>query len=211
MGFDFSYNFSPDSFESVFFGAMAGVAVIAALIALLFWLIKYILMAWGTYSIARRRGVRHAWLAWVPVARHWLLGCISDQFQYVVRGKVRYNRIVLLVLALMRTVVGSWVTGHMLRMAWGFGAFGPAAAGVFLDLLGGCIALAAFVFHMIAMYDLYASCTPDNKVLFLVLSIFLPVTEPFFVIAIHGKDLGMPPRKSRHEEPQSEQPQTEQY
>lgn len=40
-------------------------------------------------------------------------------------------------------------------------------------------------------YDLFASCRPDLKVVFLVLSILFPVTLPFFVFACRKHDLGM--------------------
>ena len=42
-----------------------------------------------------------------------------------------------------------------------------------------------------AHYDLFASCRPEQKVIFLVLSILFPVTLPFFVFACRKYDLGM--------------------
>ena len=57
--------------------------------------------------------------------------------------------------------------------------------------------IAVLVIRYIAMYDLYTSCTPQNNVLFLVLSIFFSVTEPFFVFFIRNKDEGMPPRRQQ--------------
>lgn len=52
----------------------------------------YVLMALGMYTIAKRRGIRHAWLAWLPVANLWLLGCVSDQYQQVAWGKQKAKR-----------------------------------------------------------------------------------------------------------------------
>ena len=60
-------------------------------------------------------------------------------------------------------------------------------------VLGG-IALATAIIHYIAMYDLYLSVNPANAVLFLVLSIFISITEPFFIFFNRNKDGGMPPR-----------------
>ena len=57
------------------------------------------------------------------------------------------------------------------------------------------VAIVLSVFQYIAHYDLYASCDPEHKVLFTVLSILLPVTQPFFVFACRKKEYGMPPRK----------------
>ena len=59
------------------------------------------------------------------------------------------------------------------------------------------IAIAVMAIRYVAMYDLYTSCSPQNNVLFLVLSIFFTVTEPFFLFFIRNKDEGMPPRRQQ--------------
>lgn len=75
------------------------------------------------------------------------------------------------------------------------------------------VAIAVMVIRYIAMYDLYTSCNPQNNVLFLVLSIFFTVTEPFFLLFIRNKDEGMPPRRRQPQyvppQPQYEPPQAE--
>ena len=34
-------------------------------------------------TMARRRGLRHRWLVWLPVGRDWIQGSLSDQYQYL--------------------------------------------------------------------------------------------------------------------------------
>ena len=46
-------------------------------------------------TMARRRGLRHRWLVWLPVGRDWIQGSLSDQYQYLVRGQIRSKRKVL--------------------------------------------------------------------------------------------------------------------
>jgi len=46
-----------------------------------------------------------------------------------------------------------------------------------------------------ALYDLYTSMDPANCVVFIVLSILINVTEPFFLFFNRNRDDGMPPRK----------------
>ena len=58
-----------------------------------------------------------------------------------------------------------------------------------------------------ALYDVYTSCTPQNNVVFLVLSILFSVTEPFFLFFNRNRDDGMPPRK----QPQREAPKQPQW
>lgn len=196
-----------DSFAPAMFGFIGGMALFIVLIVALFGLVAYILTAISTYSIAKRRGIQHPWLAWIPVANTWILGCISDQYQYVVKGKVKYRRVILLVLALASLVLSGWISGSyfsMFRQSVIYGrpveAVGPALAVSAVGLASSCVSIAAAVFHYISMYDLYTSCNPEYNVLFLVLSIVFSITEPFFMIANHKKDLGMPPRRPNYQQ-----------
>lgn len=58
----------------------------------------YVLQAIGLYTIAKRRNIAHAWLAWVPVGSVWILGSIADD--YLARtGRKTSLRIWLVILA----------------------------------------------------------------------------------------------------------------
>ena len=70
---------------------------------------------------------------------------------------------------------------------------GTYMLGLGLPLLG--IAIAYAIFRYMALYDLFLSCDPQNAVLFLVLSIFVGVTRPFFLFACRNKDYGMSARR----------------
>lgn len=71
------------------------------MLAAIVGIVAYVLGALGFYSIASRRGINHAWLAWVPIGNMWLLGCISDQYQSVVHHKTKRKRISLLVMNIL--------------------------------------------------------------------------------------------------------------
>lgn len=178
----------------------------------------YILSSLGLYTIAQRRGIRSPWMAWVPVLNMWILGSIADQYRYVARGEIRNRRKVLVVLTALQTV--AWIVMIALLIGMVVSVFAQiprlemmtdqqALDFVLRNLLPmlavllvmGVIALVASVFYYIAYYDLFASCEPDNKVLYLVLSILFSVTLPFFVFACRKKDLGMPPRRTQQTEP----------
>lgn len=167
-------------------------------------ILNYVLYSLSTYSIAKRRGIHNPWLAWLPFGSEWILGSISDQYQYLTKGRVRNRRKVLLGLSLgmfallFLIFVGLFVM--ILSEAFGTDAsevlFGGMLALVLLGYVAILIlAVILLVFQYIALYDLYVSCEPGNGVLYLVLSILFAVTLPFFVFACRKKDLGMPPRK----------------
>ena len=64
----------------------------------------YVLTSWGFYTIAQRRGIDKPWLAWIPVANVWILGCISDQYRYVAKGENKSKRKVLIGLSIASAV-----------------------------------------------------------------------------------------------------------
>lgn len=80
---------------------------------------SYILLALGMYTMAKRRGIRKPWLAWIPVANVWLLGCLSDQYQYVSLGRQRGRRktmltleiVILVVSVAVGTIFAIWLMG----------------------------------------------------------------------------------------------------
>ena len=167
------------------------ILAIIALGALILWVLRSVAL----HKIAKRRGIRHAWLAWVPVGSDWILGSVSDQYQHLVKAKITSRRKILLVLSLVSMFLGlgnGIVTilqavmsqTNVATVAW---AFAGLSASV---LTWGC-GIATLVFNHICNYDLYRSCNPQNAVVFLVLGIVLPITEPFFYFVCRKKDLGM--------------------
>lgn len=177
---------------------------------------SYVLSSMALYTMAERRGIQKAWLSWVPVFNVWIIGSLSDQYRYVVKGQYKSKRKVMLLISLLNLLVGltmlaicvfvavdvagSAIYGvrnmDLARMAMGpmFGVMGLA-----VPLAGLSVALA--VIRYIALYDIYRSADPSNAILFLVLSILFHVTEPFFLFFSRNRDEGMPPRREIHREP----------
>ena len=186
----------------------------------------YVLTALAIYSVAQRRGLRNPWLAWIPVANSWLLGSISDQYRYVVKGENRSKRKILLTLQILSTLCGIALFCLGIAVAANVisGAFRSVSEeqligqimGPVIGMLGVCVPMAGvsiayLVIRYMAMYDVYTSMDPGNSVMFLVLSIVFKVTEPFFLFFNRNKDGGMPPRKQQpvHHDPVYEQPKEE--
>ena len=55
-------------------------------------ILAYILQALALYTIAKRRGIRKPWLAWIPFGNSWILGSLSDQYHYVTKRVVKNKR-----------------------------------------------------------------------------------------------------------------------
>ena len=212
MGYDngFEYAF-PDAMGGAAVGVATGILLIVWCLAMGFSIVMYVLNAVGLYRIAKRRGIHHAWLAWVPIGSNWLLGSISDHYQYVAKQKVTSKRKILLILSLCLIGCLFVLAGGVVAIvvATGSSMNASIALGVvllliaYLGMMG--LAVAITVFCYIAYYDLFRSCKPGNAVLFLVLSILFNVTLAFFVFFSSKSDEGMPERRPRDPAPRIEE------
>lgn len=181
-----------------FVGAFALIYVVIMLLAFAFSIVTYILHSLGMHTIAERRGIRNPWLAWLPVANLWILGSISDQYQHIVKGKIKSRRKVMLGLSIaIFAIYFLWIC-VMIMAAFMAESGGVMAAGSVLIMVFGmlvlvAVAIALAVLQYMCLYDLYCSCDPNNSVLFLVLTILFSSIMPFFVFACRNKDEGMRP------------------
>ena len=174
---------------------------------------SYVFTALALYTIAQRREIKKAWLAWVPLLNMWILGSISDQYRYVVKNEVRSKRKVLLTVSILQFVattaaivkviasVVMAVTGmaqsihetELIRLILSSLAFFIPVA---------ILAILSLVFRILALYDVFTSCDPANNILYLILSLIpyiSTVTQPLFLFLCREKDGGMPPRRQSPE------------
>lgn len=216
-------NFYPDPYFLEDISMMLLPVLTSVLPSSLLGIASYVLTSMALYTLATRRGIDKAWLSWVPVLNVWIIGSLSDQYRYVVKGQYKSKRKALLILnlinavvALILLIVAGGVTVELITGAvYGVGEnellntlLGTALGATGLAMTMGGIAIAAAVIRYMALYDIYTSMDPANNILFLVLSIIFNVTEPFFLFFNRNKDGGMPPRR---EEPryQPQQPVSE--
>lgn len=168
----------------------------------LFGIAAYILTALSIYTVSRRRGLNNPWLAWIPVVNCWLLGSLSDQYRYVVKGENKSKRKWLVVLNILKAALAmmlialALVTAGALIVDHHSDVMGAVVAVIGLALPLIAVTIALCVIRYMALYDVYRSLDPANAVLYLVLSILFSPTEPFFLFFNRDKDLGMPPRKA---------------
>lgn len=89
--------------ENVFF--TMGFDQVQSILSTVVSLAGFIMLALGLYTIAKRRGIRNPWLAWIPFGQGWMLGCVSDQYQHVSRGRKKNKRSLLVWLEIANTVL----------------------------------------------------------------------------------------------------------
>ena len=169
-----------------------------------FYAAAYIFMSLGLYKMAKSRWIRKPWLAWLPLGNLWILGSISDQYQYVAKGEIKNRRKTLLWLGIaafvfMMALEGLTFFAALMQIKLSVESlrgivvsFGMLGLSVLLAIAAVWLTVEIFI----SLYDLYVSCDPENATMFLVLSIVFSITMPFFVFACRNKERGMPPRKT---------------
>ena len=215
MRYEYQYNVAmQDMMESI-----ASAGSVGSSVGWVLSIAAYVLTALALYTIAQRRGIRKAWLAWIPVADVWILGSISDQFRYVVKGENKSKRKVLLILNLIYTLIGIVIVVLAVGFLIGIVSLGlhhVSEVRMMQTVLGritniavaslvllACAIVKAIIYYM-ALYDVYTSCEPKNNVLYLVLSIIpmiATVALPLFLFLCRDKDEGMPPRRESVPDP----------
>jgi len=173
-------------------------------------LLVYVFTALSLYSIAKRRELKNPWLSWIPVVNVWILGSIADQYRYVAKGQHKAKRKVLIVLNILTWVISlammiiatvmlvDIIQSAMMNLDEDM--ILESMMGYVLGILGMCVPLigiviAQAIIYYMALYDLYSSCDPQNKTLFLVIGILVSITQPIFLFLCRNKDLGMPPKR----------------
>lgn len=203
----YAFESYPSAMDDTFLSLFLGIYFIVLAVTLLYAIFVYVISSVGLHTLAKRRGIHHAWLAWLPIGNCWILGCVSDQYQYVVKGRNRSRRKLLLGLnigsfAALILCYGVYYTLFIDLMEEMIYYQDPVAI---LGYLGGflliwlvlmAISVVASVFTYIAYYDLFVSSRPKAAVAFLVLGIIFSFLLPYFVFACRKKDGGMPPRRN---------------
>lgn len=179
----------------------------------------YVLQSLGLYTLAQRRGIEHAWLAWIPVGSIWILGSIADDYQLKARGLAKNRRKLLIILTAVTVVLALILCGTALGTAFDLiedsvdldtrnysyyeyeekqeemeeDVLEMLGSVVLLSLVLMVVSVVAMVFQYICLYDLYASCDPANKGIYLLLSIFVSALPAVFIFVCRNKDDGMRP------------------
>lgn len=186
-------------------GAAAYFAILG--VALFFNFIAYVCISFVFHSLARRRGIKHGWLSWLPIGQSWIMGSIADDYNYRSNHKVTSHGREMTWLTVALSVLGVW------SMLLSFLETGFATIGMVLNLnfevmemLTGLIplvALAVGIFSLIlsiwllveyyvALHDVFRSCNPKIAPVCTLCSVLLGTWAMIVCLFIlFTKDYGM--------------------
>ena len=185
-----------ESSAATAFNAMGIVSVLLILLGGLIGLAFYVMRSLSLYQIARRRKIKGALAAWLPVLDFWLMGRISDQYR--ARAKQTKTRraltvVIVMVLVVLVDVISVLVIGAGAAIGTEVTVMNGLAIGaVGLLALVGVLAFILEIVLWVCLYDVYASCRSRGAAAFLLLSIFFPVLQPILLFACRRHDMGLP-------------------
>lgn len=181
---------------------LGGIFLIAGLITVAVAIVAYVFQSIGLYTLAKRRGIKRPWLAWIPVGDYWIIGSISDDVRLRNKSELNHRRVWLAVLIAGTTIltfVKAWPVYRMIWLMQRAGEMDTEAMllqmeqyllqmesyeygfGALLGLVANIASIVVTVLYCMSLYDLYASCRPRQKVMFTVLSVLISITIPFFI------------------------------
>ena len=185
----FDYNMIDEAIFRFVVALMTGIFVVTLVALLAIFLFR----AYSLHRIARRRGIRHAWLAWVPAGSDWILGNLADQYRYVAGGSVKNRRLPVLLLSIVMTVYSGYTcvtsAGTLTMDLWAM------MEQTDVPMILWAVSLALTVLRCVCLYDLYSSCMPRYNTLYTVLGLVFGFLEPVFLFVCRDKEEGMPPRR----------------
>ena len=114
---NYSYHYSMDAQENLI--SLIVYIVCSLLLGGGTGIVTYIFRSLGVYTLSKRRGLKRPWMAWVPVADSYLMGTVSDQYQYVVKGRNTSRRKWLVALRVAVLALSIVVAVNLLAMAAG--------------------------------------------------------------------------------------------
>lgn len=124
----------------------------------------YVLFSFGLFTLANRRNVPNAWLAWIPIAQFYILGEVIGPVKlgsYEITQTGAY---------LLGAMVGLWILSM-------------------IPFLGMLFGVANMVVGVGALYFLFSRYTRENTpILYTVLSVVLPFMGPIFVFMIRNNE-----------------------
>lgn len=177
------------------------VLCVISVIATVFALIMYIFESIGLYSVAKRRGLKHPFMAWIPYTNTYLFGKAAEQYETAVKGKSKNYKAILLCLSIILTAVTALfnvviyaLSNSIVYLAQDC-AYNSDAIVLIISLILLYIAMLVVsviysVFYFIALHKIYRSFSTKSSTLLLIFSIIFPVIVPFVIFASRKKDDG---------------------
>ncbi len=191
---------------------MAFIGVILLLVFYLFLLayfvFSYVMTSLSLMTIAKRRGIKNAWLAWIPVGNYWILGSITSEYDGRNGIKRRWDKVLLTlgIIAAACVVVFLAAVVVVVITAIGSDAYMYAIDAVTPMIIGPAIlffvayfglvltSVAVSFVALVCYYKLFESTVPEKSLKYFLLSMLCPFAAPICLFLCRNKGYELPPQ-----------------
>lgn len=216
MDFAYDYGYQYDypatyhrSMDDSIFGAILSIYLIVLAMVIIFTLVSYIFHSIGLYTIGKRLGKKHPWMAFIPFARDYFHGEMAGEIK-LKKGSIKNPGIWKLILP----IAADAVTGILfipLMLAAVVGTIGIGAGIGIMLMIVMCLILIVLLVAYSAVYvtlrvlvdiQIYERFTTHNMgIVHAILSATIPLYEAFCLFVMRNRDfvpgkepkLGPPP------------------
>lgn len=182
------------------------------LFALVVGIVNYILQAIALFTLAKNRGMKSAWCAWVPFANVWLLGSVSDLHDRQ-RGLNRHWGLTLLICRIFGP--GLILVGYFAFVAIAVVAAimsDGAAPNMMLFIIGAVVFYATVIVGAlfssvsqfgtyICLYKIFDVVKPEKAVKYIIISLVVPLGCSICMMCARKSMLGVPQELLPTDEP----------
>lgn len=206
---------------------MGNIAILMICIILLYivllgvGILNYVLSSLSLYTIAKRRQINNPWLAWIPFASYWTMGCIADDYDARM-GIKRKWRVILLTLSLVFIVTFFIFYFSMLAVGISFAMKYEYTTPSTADIMGIFIPMYIFIFiialssvaftacNYICMFKIYESTVPQKALKYFLLSLLVPCANAICLFLCRNEGYSNIPVNPYIQNPQMYYPQNNQ-
>lgn len=181
--------------------------VVFALVIMLVYMVmlgisvaSYVLTSYSLHTLAKRRNIKKPWLAWIPLASCWTLGCLANEYDVkngqdrkwqkalIIMGIVVYATLIL-ALAVLFTWAMSMATMYDSPLYVGTGIVESVGFMVFyvIYLVAIMVAMAWGICQTLCIYKIFESTVPEKALKYIILYILVPLAGPICLYKICEK------------------------
>ena len=200
-GYDYRYDYPITYYDSneTIFAAILSIYLLVLTVVIVFTLVGYIFHSIGLYTIGKRLGKNHAWLAFIPFARDYFHGEMAGEIRFKSR-EIRNPGIWKLVLPIISGVVTAGFVAITMFfvsiMVFANGAYGIGSGLMMLSVLVTLLMIFLVVYNavylvlrvMIDMQIFGRFTTHNMAIVHSVLSVVLPLYEAFCLFVMRNRE-----------------------
>lgn len=168
------------------FALFLGVYLMILLFTMIVSVVIYVFQSLGLYGMSKNAGIANPWLAWIPVGNLWCIGSLAERSNlHYGKKKGAWSKLLpafsiaiflFLPLILLFAVIAGLYESLVAVLLILF---------IYLLMMG--VALALAVMNYVALYKIYRLFDPDNATLYMILTVFVNISQPIIMFLLRDR------------------------